>query len=104
MRGQKPDEAVVERLFFAKNKKTALLVSEARGAIMLTLHSLGVQTREYTPLAVKLAITGNGRAEKRQVAWVVKRVLKIDHNIGSDDELDALALCMLGGQKVIHNA
>ena len=101
---RKPDEAVVEKLFFAKNKKTALLVAEARGAIMLTLHSLGVKTREYTPLEVKRAITGNGRAEKRQVAWMVKMLFGLKGSMSSDDELDALALCMLGGQKVIHNA
>lgn len=97
---EKPDEAVVEKLFFAKNKKTAFLVSEARGAIMLVLHMAGIKTREYTPLEVKRALTGNGRAEKRQVAWVVKNILGIKDSVTSDDALDALALCFLGGNKL----
>lgn len=93
---KKPHSAVVEKLFFAKNKKTALLVAEARGVIMLTLRELGVQTLEFTPLEVKMAVVGNGRAEKRQVAWVVKNMLKLRDSVRSDDELDALALCLLG--------
>lgn len=97
---ERPDEAIVERLFFAKNRKTALMVSEAKGAIMLVLRSSGIETREYTPLEVKRAITGNGRAEKKQVAWMVKNLLKIKENIVSDDALDALALCFLGSNKL----
>ena len=90
-----PKRAVVEKLFFAKNKKTALMVSESRGAIMLTLSEAHISIEEYTPLEVKIGITGNGRAEKRQVAWVVKNVLRIKDTITSDDALDALALCLM---------
>ena len=91
----KPECAVVERLFFAKNKKTALAVAEARGAIMLTLSTSNVPTREFTPMEVKMAVTGNGRAEKKQVAWMVHNILKIPTDIKSDDTLDALALCLM---------
>jgi crossover junction endodeoxyribonuclease RuvC len=90
-----PDTAVVERLFFAKNKKTAFAVSEARGAILMLLDEHKITTIERTPLEVKMAITGNGRAEKHQVAWVVKNILKIPTDITSDDALDALALCLM---------
>jgi len=90
-----PTSAVVERLFFAKNKKTALSVAEARGAIMLTLQTLSLPTHEFTPMEVKMAITGNGRAEKKQVAWMVRNILKVPSEITSDDTLDALALCLM---------
>ncbi len=100
IRSTRPNEAVVERLFFAKNRKTALSVSEARGAIMLVLKKLDIPTREYTPLEVKKALTGNGHAEKRQVAWMVKKILKVPDSVRSDDAFDALALCFLGGVKL----
>ncbi|MEK7649798.1 MAG: crossover junction endodeoxyribonuclease RuvC [Patescibacteria group bacterium] len=90
-----PECAVVERLFFAKNKKTALAVAEARGAIMLTLSKASLPTREFTPMEVKMAVTGNGRAEKKQVAWMVRNILKVPVEITSDDALDALALCLM---------
>ena len=70
IRHYSPDTAVVERLFFAKNKKTALAVSESRGAILMLLGEEKIATIERTPLEVKMPITGNGRAEKHQVAWV----------------------------------
>jgi crossover junction endodeoxyribonuclease RuvC len=95
IRRTQPQCAVVERLFFAKNKKTALAVAEARGAIMLTLSTTSVPTREFTPMEVKMAVTGNGRAEKKQVAWMVRNVLKVPPEITSDDTLDALALCLM---------
>ncbi len=90
-----PERAVVEKLFFSKNKKTALAVSEARGVILVALRQAGINTTEYTPSEVKSALAGNGRAEKRQVAWVVKNILKIKEHIRSDDALDALALALM---------
>ncbi|MEK7576277.1 MAG: crossover junction endodeoxyribonuclease RuvC [Patescibacteria group bacterium] len=91
----KPDHAIVEKLFFAKNKKTALTVSEARGAILFVLSEANIVIHEFTPLQVKLGLTGNGRAEKKQVEWVVKNILKIKEDIRSDDAYDALALCLM---------
>jgi crossover junction endodeoxyribonuclease RuvC len=90
-----PDRAIIEKVFFAKNKKTAIKVSEARGAILLVLTEENIKTQEYTPLEVKMGLTGNGRAEKKQVAWVVKNILKIKHDIAFDDAYDALALCLM---------
>ncbi len=95
IKNTKPERAVVERLFFAKNKKTALAVAEARGAIMLTLSKALLPTHEFTPMEVKMAVTGNGRAEKKQVAWMVRTLLKVPSKITSDDTLDALALCLM---------
>lgn len=91
----KPERAVVEKLFFAKNKKTALVVAEARGAILLALAEAHIDTIEHTPLEVKMGLTGNGRAEKKQVEWVVRNILKIKEKISTDDAYDALALCLM---------
>jgi len=97
---ERPEHAVIEKLFFAKNRKTALQVSESRGAILLTLQEAGLGIDEFTPLEVKASITGNGRAEKRQVAWMVKNILKIQESIASDDAIDALALCLMAQRRV----
>jgi len=94
-----PDHVAVEKLFFAKNRKTAMAVAESRGAILAALTEANIQISEFTPLQVKAALTGNGRAEKRQVAWMVKNILNIKENITSDDALDALALCLMIGPR-----
>ena len=96
---ESPDHVVIEKLFFAKNRKTAMAVAESRGAILAALTEANIRISEFTPLEVKAALVGNGRAEKKQVAWVVKNVLKIKENITSDDALDALALCLMVGPK-----
>ncbi|MEK7643129.1 MAG: crossover junction endodeoxyribonuclease RuvC [Patescibacteria group bacterium] len=90
-----PDVVHIERLFFSKNKKTALRVAEARGVIMATLAESGMPIFEFTPNEVKLGVTGVGNAEKRQVAWMVRNILHIKDTISSDDALDALALCLI---------
>ena len=100
LRREKPERAVIEKLFFAENKKTAMAVSEARGAILWLLKNRGVEMEEYTPLEVKMGLTGNGRAEKRQVAWMVKNILKIPDEVTSDDALDALALCLMARRRL----
>lgn len=90
----KPDEASVEELFFFKNVKTVMSVSQARGAILLTLESLQVRMFEYTPLQVKQSLTGYGRAEKKQVQLMVKNILKLSAIPKPDDTADALALAL----------
>lgn len=90
-----PDRVVIEKLFFATNKKTAMAVAESRGAILLVLWQKGLPVKEFTPLEVKLAIAGTGRAEKKQIAWVVRNILKLESSITSDDAIDALALCLM---------
>ena len=92
----KPDKAVVEKLFFAKNVKTAISVSEARGVIMLCLQEKGIPTQELTPLEVKQGISGYGQAEKDQVQKMVKLILKLEDIPKPDDAADALAIAICG--------
>ena len=73
----KPQEAAVEDIFFFKNVKTAVKVSQSRGAMLLTLEKLKVSIFEYTPLQIKQALTGYGRAEKKQIQLMVKNILKL---------------------------
>ena len=89
-----PDEASVEELFFFKNVKTVMSVSQARGAILLTLQTQRVKIFEYTPLQVKQSLTGYGRAEKHQVQAMVKNILKLQEIPKPDDTADALALAL----------
>ncbi len=90
----KPDHASVETLFFEKNQKTAMHVAEARGVIVYELLKNGVEVFEYTPLQVKIALTGFGKAEKSQVAFMTEKILKLEKEKRLDDELDALALAI----------
>ena len=90
----KPDHAAVEELFFNKNVRTALAVGHARGVIMLTLAQAGVRIFEYTPLEVKLAVTGSGRADKRQMQQMITLLLNLDHIPKPDDAADALAIAV----------
>ena len=91
-----PGLAVVEDLFFAKNAKTAIKVGEARGVILLTCFLSGVKVVEFTPLQIKQAVTGYGKADKRQMQKVVQMILKIDKKINPDDAADALAGALAG--------
>ncbi|HBI33946.1 MAG TPA: crossover junction endodeoxyribonuclease RuvC [Candidatus Moranbacteria bacterium] len=98
----KPDEAAVEDLFFFKNVKTVMKVSQARGSILLTLERFCVSIFEYTPLQVKQALTGYGRAEKKQIQLMVKNILKLKEIPKPDDTADAIAiaLCHLNSRKM----
>lgn len=93
----KPTSVAVEDLFFAKNVKTAMKVGQARGAILLTIKELGLPLYEFTPLQIKQAITGYGRAEKGQMQKMVAMLLKINRKITPDDAADALAAALTGG-------
>ncbi|EKE25392.1 MAG: Crossover junction endodeoxyribonuclease RuvC [uncultured bacterium] len=97
-----PHEAAVEDLFFFKNVKTVMKVSQARGAILLTLEKFCVNISEYTPLQVKQALTGYGRAEKKQIQLMVKNILKLKEIPKPDDTADAIAiaLCHLNSRKM----
>ena len=87
-----PDELAVEELYFAKNVKTAISVAQARGVILLAAHGLPVMS--YTPLQVKLQITGFGRAVKGQIQGMVTRLLGLSEPPGPDDAADALAIAL----------
>ena len=90
----KPDRAAIEQLFFANNTKTALIVAHARGTILSTLAASGVIVDEYTPLQVKQALTGYGRAEKAQMQKMVQLILKLSNIPRPDDAADALAIAV----------
>lgn len=93
----KPDVLSVEELFWNTNQKTGIVVAEARGVILLTAREEGVPVFEYTPLQVKQAIVGYGRAEKRQVIAMVTAVLNLKKPPKPDDTADALALAICHG-------
>ncbi|MFZ5650791.1 MAG: crossover junction endodeoxyribonuclease RuvC [Bacillota bacterium] len=92
--GYSPDHFAIEQLFFNKNAKTALAVGHARGVAMLAAIQSGLPVFEYTPLQVKQAVVGNGRAAKEQVQFMVKTLLNLDSKPSPDDVADALAVAM----------
>lgn len=94
----KPDEMAIEELFFNTNITTGIAVAEARGVIICTAHRLGVKVAEYTPLQVKQAVVGYGKAEKRQVISMVTSLLKLQKPPKPDDTADALAIAICHSQ------
>ncbi len=90
----KPDQVAVEKLFFGANTKTAMAVGQARGVVLLAASKAGVEIAEYTPLQVKMALTGYGRADKNQVQQMVKRLLKLKTIPKPDDAADAIAVAL----------
>ncbi len=90
----KPDVLSLEELFFAKNEKTAIMVGEARGVILLAAAQQRVPVVSYSPPSIKLAICGNGRAEKLQVQRMVARLLYLKEIPKPDDVADALAIAL----------
>lgn len=90
----KPDAMSIEELFFNTNVKTAITVAHARGVIVLAAAKCGVETFEYTPLQIKQALTGYGRADKVQMQNMVKIMLKLNTVPKPDDVADALAIAI----------
>ncbi len=90
----KPDLVAIEKLFFARNVTTALEVGQARGVVLLAAASINKPIREFTPLQVKQAVTGSGKADKRQIGLMVKTLLKLDSVPQPDDAADALAIAI----------
>ncbi|MDD3719171.1 MAG: crossover junction endodeoxyribonuclease RuvC [Actinomycetota bacterium] len=89
-----PDLLVLEELFFNKNARSAMVVGQARGGIILAAAHAGIGVEEYTPLQVKQTLVGHGRADKRQVEYMVRTLLHIEGDIGSSHASDALALAV----------
>ncbi len=92
----KPEKALVEDLFFFKNEKTVISVAQSRGMIIYLLAKHGVKVESVTPLQVKNTLCGYGRATKKQVQEMVKRVYKLDSIPQPDDAADALAIAWMG--------
>ena len=93
-----PQAAAVEKLYFTNNKTTGIGVAEARGVILLALSQAGVPLYEYTPMQVKQAVTGYGKALKPQVQEMTRRLLRLEKVPKPDDTADALALAICHGQ------
>ena len=89
-----PDDIVFEELFFARNVTTALNVGAARGSALCACATYTDQIYEYTPLQIKQAITGYGRADKHQIQYMVKLMLKLPDIIRPDDAADAVAAAL----------
>ncbi|HVA10912.1 MAG TPA: crossover junction endodeoxyribonuclease RuvC [Candidatus Dormibacteraeota bacterium] len=87
----KPQEMAVEKLFFAQNVTTAMTVAQARGVVLLAGQQAGLKIYEYTPLQIKQALTGYGRAEKKQIQEMVRVILHLKVVPKPDDCADALA-------------
>ena len=90
----KPDCMAVEELFWNTNQTTGIRVSEARGVILLSAANVGIPIYEYTPLQVKQAVVGYGRAEKKQVISMVTAFLRLEKPPKPDDTADALAIAV----------
>ncbi len=94
----KPDQIAIEELFFAKNVKTGIAVAHARGVILLTANKECGRIFEYTPLQIKQALTGYGRADKNQIQQMVKTFLSLKSIPRPDDAADALAVALCHAQ------
>lgn len=94
----KPDQVAFEELFFNTNTKTAINVAQARGIAILVANQRCKNIFEFTPLQIKQALTGNGRAEKKQVQYMVKQILNLKQEPKPDDAADALAVAICSSQ------
>ncbi len=90
----KPEQMAIEELFFNTNQTTGIRVAEARGVIIMCAHRMGIKIFEYTPLQVKQAVVGYGRAEKKQVITMVTMLLGLKKPPKPDDTADALAIAV----------
>ena len=90
----KPEQIAIEELFFNTNITTGIRVAEARGVILMCARKFGIKTFEYTPLQVKQAVVGYGRAEKKQVIIMITRLLNLTKPPKPDDTADALAIAV----------
>jgi len=90
----KPRQIAVETLLWSKNKKTALQVAEARGVILLEAAGHKIFLREFNPNQIKLAITGYGKSDKKQIICMIEKLVKLKPKKRHDDEYDAIAVAL----------
>lgn len=95
-----PDAMAMERLFFAKNQTTVMDVAKACGVILVGAARRGLEATEYSPPEVKLSVVGNGAAEKKQVEFMVVRILGLPSAPKPDDVADALAIAVTHAMRV----
>jgi crossover junction endodeoxyribonuclease RuvC len=98
-----PDIMAVEELFFFKNSKTVITVSQARGVILLAAANHQIEIKEYTPLEIKVTLTGYGRADKLEMQNTVTELLNLDEIPKPDDAADALAIALCHHQHMISD-
>lgn len=89
-----PDLIGIEKLYFAKNVKTGIEVAQARGAILLEIAKSGIPIKEFGPSEVKLTVTNYGMADKKSVAKMVSKILRVEELPGLDDAIDGLAIAI----------
>lgn len=94
----RPDAVSIEKLYFQTNKTTAIKVAQARGVILLAAQKLRIPVFEYTPLQIKTAVTGYGKAKKPQVMEMTRRLLNLPEVPKPDDTADALAIAICHAQ------
>jgi crossover junction endodeoxyribonuclease RuvC len=94
-----PIALALERLYFNKNVRTAMAVAEARGIALLCAARAGLEIAEYTPSEVKIAVTGNGAADKKQVQTMLALVLRLERPIVEDNVADAVAIALAHAQR-----
>ncbi|MDD4377678.1 MAG: crossover junction endodeoxyribonuclease RuvC [Eubacteriales bacterium] len=99
----RPEEAAIEELFFNNNAKTAIMVGQARGIAVLACANGGLNIAEYTPLQIKQALVGYGRADKKQMQAMVKAILNLREVPKPDDTADAVAAAICHGHSVKTN-
>jgi crossover junction endodeoxyribonuclease RuvC len=96
----KPQLMSVEKLFFARNVTTAMTVAQARGVVLLCGQQAGLQIFEYTPMQIKLAVTGYGKADKKQIQEMVRVILSLKETPKPDDCADAIAAALTHAQTI----
>lgn len=94
----KPDQVAIEELFFTKNITTGITVAEARGVILLACKQSGLPMFEYTPNQIKQSLTGYGKADKKQIQFMITRLLGLKTIPKPDDAADALAIALTHAQ------
>ncbi len=94
-----PDIAGIEKIYFSKNVKTGIEVSQTKGAIILEIAKYGIPLKEFSPSEIKLAVTNYGLSDKKAVAKMVAKILNVEKLTGFDDASDALAVAITASQK-----
>ena len=89
-----PKRLAIETLLFSKNAKTALKVAESRGVIIVEAAKRGLLVSEFNPNSIKLAVTGYGKSDKKQIIGMINRIFNIKHRIDFDDEYDAISVAL----------
>lgn len=96
IKAEKPDLVILEKLFFMKNLKTALEVAQSRGVLTLIIAKCKIPLLELAPSEIKSSVAGHGQADKKSIAKMVAKILKIDKISGPDDITDAIATAIAG--------